>query len=422
VRREAERQLSEWDLDLWGALRQRDRCYPTGSAARWLRLGESALCSQTAALLHHHLDLDGPPEVPEVLRQRLRRAFLWNTIRNQGILAERDRICAHLTAAGLPVLVMKGAHLGPELYAGHLGVRAMSDVDVLVHVADLQAAQDTLLAEGYGPRAREPIADTVRRHRHLPGFRRPGGFPVEVHWTLSEGRGATWGPERLGVWERAVPLGSTGALAMEELDALLYTCRRLGVHDGFGGGSSVAGLVDVGRLLERGRFEPAELRRRTREWGIGRAVSLVLILAEVLLGAPVPADLARAVAPRGIPDDHLATAVRTLTHPNPLRTLLRGGRPTLVPPPPASGAAGPAPVRGLLTYVRRAAFPDPADLRLDQPGRASWLAWPTHWSRVARSHARLVRWVGRRDEFAAEAAQRAALRTWLAATPGHDPV
>ena len=51
------------------------------------------------------------------------------------------------------------------------------------------------------------------------------------------------------------------------------------------------------------RFEPAELRRRTREWGIGRAVSLVLILAEVLLGAPVPADLARAVAPRGIPDD-----------------------------------------------------------------------------------------------------------------------
>ncbi len=217
MRREAERQLSEWDLDLWGALRQRDRCYPTGSTARWLRLGESALCSQTAALLHHHLDLDGPPEVPDVLRQRLRRAFLWNTIRNQGILAERDRICAHLTAAGLPVLVMKGAHLGPELYAGHLGVRAMSDVDVLVHVADLQAAQDTLLAEGYGPRAGEPIADTVRRHRQLPGFRRPGGFPVEVHWTLSEGRGATWGPERLGVWERAVPLGSKYGLSTSML-------------------------------------------------------------------------------------------------------------------------------------------------------------------------------------------------------------
>lgn len=385
---------------------------------RWRSLTELALRTHTATQVHQRLRSAGVVPPPPV-RERLARVYAWNATRNAQLLAERDHACAVVAGAGLRVMVLKSCHLAPLLYDG-VGTRSMSDVDLLVARADAQRAQDALLADGYGPRERPPIEETVRRHRHLPVFRRPGRLPVELHWTLSEGRGVTSGPEHQGVWERAVPIAGLPALGMEPLDALLFTCRHLAVHHGFGTTNGLSGLTDATRLLERAAelgLDVAAIPARAREWRIENGVWTCLRLARDLLGAPVDERILAALQPAGADPELLATAVASLLQPNPLRGLVLTTSPTLVPPPSASGILGAARWRGLAGYLRATAFPPREDLRLDRSDLPGPLAWPAHWARVLWAHAGVLQWPLRREAIEAERARRRRLRAFVAARP-----
>jgi hypothetical protein len=418
--------LGEAGALLFAALRDRPDAATRARLAAlgpvdWRRVAELALRTQVGSLLHHRLRATGQAAcLPAEVAERLARAYAWNVARNTALLAERDRTCALLDAAGIPVMVVKGAHLAPLLY-GTVGARPMSDVDVLVPFAELQRAQDVLLRAGYGPPDRPPVRDSFHEHRHLPLFRRPGGLPVELHWTLSDREDDAVRPEDLGIWQRAVPLPGGHGVGMEPLDALLYTCRHLAVHHGFGTTNGLSGLADVAALVERYPLVGDELVSRCRRWGLVNGVWLSLALAEALLGAPLPAGVLAELRPTGIRAGLALTAVRTLLQPSPLRDLLLRGPATLVPPPAASNVLGPAPVRSLAAYVAEAAFPPRDDLRLEFPKMrrppVSWLAWPRHWSRLAWTHAGLLRWPAARGELRAENARRRELQAFVAPTP-----
>jgi hypothetical protein len=106
------------------------------------------------------------------------------------LTADLARIGEAFGKAGLPAIALKGSALICGNVAPALGVRWMSDLDLLVPEARAQDAGWALEKLGYQRRdADRPDAAPVFRLYHET-FASPEGRPVEVHWRLGPAR---WG-------------------------------------------------------------------------------------------------------------------------------------------------------------------------------------------------------------------------------------
>ena len=69
---------------------------------------------------------------------------------NAYLLNKLESVLARFHAHGIEVMLLKGADLIPRLY-GVVGLRPMTDVDLLVHKTDLAAIDRILTDSGYRP-------------------------------------------------------------------------------------------------------------------------------------------------------------------------------------------------------------------------------------------------------------------------------
>ena len=151
---------------------------------------------------------------PDDLRQVSRQLSTESTIRN---------ISSLLGTKGIPFIVLKGPHLGHELYDDPLE-RPYVDLDILVRPTEHPAAGQCLTRGGFrklhGPEGRTA---SMREH-YCEHFLSPLGVPVELHWDLSShGR---FPVDFEGMFARAsiVKLGQADALVPGTEDLLLSLC------------------------------------------------------------------------------------------------------------------------------------------------------------------------------------------------------
>ncbi len=91
-------------------------------------------------------------------------------------LAQVVRAC---NDAGVPVILLKGAHLAEAVY-GNIALRPMVDVDLLVKQADLMRVHDILIGQGYALAEKSDAACSVVRH--MPPFTKDGVPRIEIHY------------------------------------------------------------------------------------------------------------------------------------------------------------------------------------------------------------------------------------------------
>lgn len=230
----------------------------------------------------------------------LRRQYLRVAAANARRLAALEEALLALDAAGVRVILLKGAYLAPLVY-GNAALRPMADLDLLVRDGETKRAVSALAELGYRPVAGE--AWMGERYGHQ-GLERADGLLLELH----ERAGAFAVGARMdqaGLWQRAklAPIGRASALSMEPTDLLLHLCIHSASHHLFQLG--LLPLYDICQLLAHMGTQIAsdELARRARDWRVARGVYLMLALAQRLFGAPVEQALLDDLAP----PDGLAT-------------------------------------------------------------------------------------------------------------------
>jgi len=97
--------------------------------------------------------------------------------------AELARVCRSLSAASIPVIVLKGVPLARRLH-GRLGLRKSVDNDLLVREADVVVTVNVLRGLGYRDLdSRSLSASRSFTFQHPMGYSGPAGrLFVEVHW------------------------------------------------------------------------------------------------------------------------------------------------------------------------------------------------------------------------------------------------
>lgn len=158
----------------------------------WEDMYKKTMLHRVASFVYYTLKQNGLLEiVPNNIAEKLHGQYLRNILYNQSLYREID----HLGAALKPfkVVLLKGSALNLDVYPD-LGIRPMSDVDVLVYKSErfdtFNALRDAGWIPSDGPVEKSEIHRKVSDvdHKHLPKIHRTSksGY-VELHWKFFAG-------------------------------------------------------------------------------------------------------------------------------------------------------------------------------------------------------------------------------------------
>ncbi|HUD71583.1 MAG TPA: nucleotidyltransferase family protein, partial [Dongiaceae bacterium] len=171
--------------------------------------------------LHARRSAPGARALPEPWRQAAARAHRKTVVDSLVALGVGGEVTALLTAARIPVILLKGASYLGELYDDP-GERPLVDLDLLVAPRDVAAVAARLKQAGFA------VLET-HESPHVAEYRRfemarPGPAPcrVEVHWQLGTGGRMHFDQEAIRARARRAAIQGVACLALEPHDAVLY--------------------------------------------------------------------------------------------------------------------------------------------------------------------------------------------------------
>jgi len=177
-------------------------------------------------LLHHHLSQAAAGRLPDGVAERLAQSGREIAQTSLFLTGEFLRLLEVFAAEGIPVIPYKGPVLAVTAY-GNLGLRRMSDVDLLVRRQDIGRGVELLERLGFRREGDLTPAQArfAVRYAYTFDFLHDKGLRVEMHWApVPRNMSIAWNAE--GVWERArsaVLLGRQMMVASPE-DTLLMLC------------------------------------------------------------------------------------------------------------------------------------------------------------------------------------------------------
>ena len=258
-------------------------------ADEWHAIADSAVKHSMAALFYGRMKaVPSWTGFPEDVRSELHFLHLHSSARD---LARRHRLGKMLKAFhqnNLPVIVLKGAFLAENVYHDP-AERPMSDTDLLFKVADLQPAIDILRSQGFQSGKEFWIEDQIQVSHEMPTFYQRGYPALELHWTLIEPK-FPFRVDLEGLWARARPASVADApvLGLDQEDLILHLCMHAATQHRLRGGLRMTYDVAASVGHYHKTIDWDTLTSRAREWNAQRAAYLMLSLAYILFGAPVP--------------------------------------------------------------------------------------------------------------------------------------
>lgn len=229
------------------------------------------------------------PDLPR-LRGVHRRTWYANQLRFRRLAPALDA----LEAAGIETLVLKGVALATRTYPD-VGLRPMTDADVLVKPDRIEHVIAVLEDQGWCPQGRLP-KECVRGH--AIDLRDPDGQGLDLHWHVSDwlapaGREST---AEATLWARAVPLEVAGASTrcLDPADALLHVM----LHGSNGGWRCAPQWVPDGVMIvgDGTGIDWEHLVEVTLDHNLAYPMRRCLTYLIDVFGCPVPAEVVTQLA------------------------------------------------------------------------------------------------------------------------------
>jgi hypothetical protein len=257
----------------------------------WSRLIDLAEHHGVIPQLYRRLSTAGgavPPASLEAIRQHYEtnaRQALWLT-------RELLRILEHLESRGIPALPYKGPVLAEVLY-DNVALRQFSDLDVLVHAADIARAKAAVAELGY----ELGIKLTPRQERAYlaSGYEYTfdsahGRNLLEIQWQILP-RFYSIDFDVRGFFDRSAVVSMAGrslrTLRVEDL--MLVLCAHAAKHVW----TQLSWLCDIAELARLPQLDWDTVQEAAKRLGIERIVAMSFFLANKLLGVRIPTSLQR---------------------------------------------------------------------------------------------------------------------------------
>lgn len=207
---------------------------PSLDAAEWEQLARAVqdwdralgIATKEAAISVFGRGLLSATTVPAALAEQLKMTVMLRELQMQQLAVRAQRTVAMLGEAGIPVLLLKGAAVGA--YADStFRERPMTDVDLLVHRADVERAREVIIASGW-PETTNPVyLELLQDAHHRPPFVAPEipGVRLEMHVSvMPDDHSFAWDERDLWRDARLAPAPFAGAMLPSPEHMVLHAC------------------------------------------------------------------------------------------------------------------------------------------------------------------------------------------------------
>jgi len=236
--------------------------------------------------------------IPEGVKNRLRKMYLWNLTHNLKLWSALEQILKTFNQANIEAIPLKGVFLAEHLH-GHIGSRSSSDLDLLVRREDFPRAKNELARIGYVPTRRPYSEEFIGNFLRHQAFSKPhpshNGAYLEIHWNFYVKRPKEF--DMSWVWKNVTSININGfrALTLSPSDTLLHLAINLRLH----GYLSLRLFGDLYALMARYQEEidwPYVIRQAERN---GQRIGLyyALRLAKEVLDAEIPTRILDQIKP-----------------------------------------------------------------------------------------------------------------------------
>lgn len=240
------------------------------------------------SLLYYHLKrvIQGlnppcPPFIKGGVGGLLSAKYYYNLTSNIHLLDEFYAVLKRLNKIGIEVIVLKGVLLIEKVYR-NIGLRPMSDVDVLVRKEALPEVMKEMSDSGYH----------VTPHGHL-GYLKDGEFPavMDFHWDI-------WFPETDDIWKRCkmTMINNIPVKSLDNEDALIYMATHQSINHGM---HKLIWLSDIHEFIRAYRdvINWKNFIRRVKDYNIEIPLYYTLSHTEKLLGTGIPSAVLKDLKP-----------------------------------------------------------------------------------------------------------------------------
>ena len=264
----------------------------------WDYIVESSMNHGILPLLYWNLSrIDDGEYVPAEVMAKLRILYYKNAALNTLLYYELSRVLKAFKNIGIDVIVLKGAFLAETVYK-NIGLRPMSDVDLLIKQEDLQKVKNEMVQLRY----HAPVYPT-KWHEQLQNAwteeikytNQEKNVAIDVHWNLQPPSS----PIQVDItksWENVQPVKTAGVetLILAPEDLLQHLCLHLDKHISSSGAPPLQfkWYCDIAEVIRyyNGKINWKYLVQTSKNYGIEEPIYQSLYLVNKYLGAVVPMD------------------------------------------------------------------------------------------------------------------------------------
>jgi hypothetical protein len=267
-----------------------------GGPINWDYLLSEAAENSITPILEAQLRTVAPDRVPPEQRERLTTACRANTVRSLFLTAELIKILEAFRSQDIQVTPYKGPVLAAQAY-GDVTRREFEDLDIVLRQRDMPKAHEAMLALGYRPKfdwilSADAAASLVPgEYNYRDEARR---VMVELHTEITL-RHFPVVPDLDELARNRVPVMLSGCevLTFSAEDGLPLLC----IHGSKDFWERLSWIADISELIQAyPALDWGAALRRAESLHADRMLHLGLALANRVLGAPLPKEVAARVA------------------------------------------------------------------------------------------------------------------------------
>lgn len=262
----------------------------------------SWLVGKEKAIPVAHARLSGYPArlVPPEVCAALSRQALVTQFRMARLEQRLRETLAALRAAGIDVILLKGAGLAATVYRS-FAERPMADLDLLVRPEHGAEAWEVVRRTGWRPEGLDGHDGLYAEHQHYPPLVDEGGtnLGLDLHTALLSA-GHPFELTLAQIWGRAEPVPGLGpgVYVLDRATQALHLCLHFAWSHVMRA-SAWRTFRDLGTLLDSGRIDWGELVDLARSTRAATCSYWTLRLARDLAGVEVPAESLARLSPPG---------------------------------------------------------------------------------------------------------------------------
>lgn len=241
--------------------------------------------------------------VPIEVMKSLENTYYNNLARNMLLFNELGKILKVFKKAGIETVVLKGAFLAEEIYK-NIGLRPMSDIDLLIKEVNLQKAKKELAKLKY---FEIPVIFPTKFHeKYHMGWHEEQQFvnqdskiTIEIHWDIQPFNS----PYKVDInkfWSntRTVKIAGADVLTFAPEDVLQHLCLHMDKHINFNGAPPTKPLRDFCDIAEVIRYcnetiNWNSLLQSSKSFKTEEPIYQGLYIAKEYFGAFVPENVLR---------------------------------------------------------------------------------------------------------------------------------